>query len=140
MPDFDPSPLFALSLFPYLFFFISSGKSGFPTLTRRGFQLTLLFVGVTIVAAVVADFRFDAELVAIDPLHGGAEAFLTLSNAVIVAGLIKPQRCSDEHPLREVGPRSRTAENGSLPLIFMLTPLLAIAPATVSWSPKKWAL
>ena len=49
-------------------------------------------MGVTIVAAVVADLRFDAELVAIDPLHGGAEAFLTLSNAVIVAGLIKPQK------------------------------------------------
>ena len=43
-------------------------------------------------AAVIADLRFDAELVAIDPLHGGAEAFLTLSNAVIVAGLIKPQK------------------------------------------------
>ena len=93
MPDFDPSPLFALSLFPYLFFLNQLGKKRLlPTLTRRGFQLTLLFVGVTIVAAVVADLRFDAELVAIDPLHGGAEAFLTLSNAVIVAGLIKPQK------------------------------------------------
>ena len=93
MPDFDPSPLFALSLFPYLFFLYQLGKKRLlPALTRRGFQLTLLFVGVTIVAAVVADLRFDSELVAIDPLHGGAEAFLTLSNAVIVAGLIKPQK------------------------------------------------
>ena len=67
-------------------------KAFTSALTRRGFQLTLLFVAVTIVAAVVADFRFGAELVAIDPLHGGAEAFLTLSNAVIVAGLVKPQK------------------------------------------------
>ena len=93
MPDFDPSPLFALSLFPYLVFLYHLGKKRLlPALTRRGFQLTLLFVGVTIVAAVVADLRFGAELVAIDPLHGGAEAFLTLSNAVIVAGLVKPQK------------------------------------------------
>ncbi len=90
MPDFDPSPLFALSLFPYLFFLYYLGKKQLlPVLTRRGFQLTLLFVGVTIVAAIFADLRFDAELVAIDPLHGGAEAFLTLSNAVVVAGLIR---------------------------------------------------
>ena len=93
MPDFDPSPLFALSLIPYLVFLYHLGKKRLlPAVTRRGFQLTLLFVAVTIVAAVVADLRFDAELVAIDPLHGGAEAFLTLSNAVIVAGLIKPQK------------------------------------------------
>ncbi len=90
MPDFDPSPLFALSLFPYLFFLYYLGKKQLlPVLARRGFQLTLLFVGVTIVAAIFADLRFDAELVAIDPLHGGAEAFLTLSNAVVVDGLIR---------------------------------------------------
>lgn len=90
MGSIDPAPLFALSLFPYLFFLFKLGTNGwFNRLTRLGFQLTLLFVGVTIVAAVVAEVRFDAELVAIDPLHGGAEAFLTLSNALIVAGLLR---------------------------------------------------
>ena len=33
--------------------------------------------------------RYDSELVAVDWLHGGAEAFLTLSNACIVAGLLR---------------------------------------------------
>ena len=93
MPDFDPSPLFALSLFPYLIFLYYLGQRRLlPALSRRGFQLTLLFVGVTIAAAVVADLRFGTELVAVDALHGGAEAFLTLSNAVIVAGLIGYQK------------------------------------------------
>ena len=56
MPDFDPSPLFALSLFPYLVFLYYLGQRRLlPALSRRGFQLTLLFVGVTIAAAVVAD-------------------------------------------------------------------------------------
>ena len=86
----DPSPLFAASLLPYLLFLRWIGQSRcFHPLTLWGFRLTLLFVGITIAAAVVALFVFDAELVAVDPLHGGAEAFLTLSNGLIVAGLLK---------------------------------------------------
>ena len=96
MNNFDPAPIFALSLFPYLIFLRRLGTNGwFNRLSRVGFQLTLLFVSITIVAAIIARLRFDAELVAIDPLHGGAEAFLTLSNALIVAGLLRlelPQR------------------------------------------------
>ena len=93
MPDFDPSPLFAFSLFPYLVFLFYLGQRQLlPALSRRGFQLTLLFVGITIAAAVIAELRFGTELVAVDALHGGAEAFLTLSNAVIVAGLLGYQK------------------------------------------------
>ena len=93
MPDFDPSPLFAFSLFPYLIFLYYLGKRRLlPALSRRGFQLTLLFVGITIAAAVIAELRFGTELVAVDALHGGAEAFLTLSNALIVAGLLGYQK------------------------------------------------
>jgi hypothetical protein len=85
----DPAPLFALSLFPYLLFlWWAQRRQLIPRLSLLGFQLTLLFVAVTIAAALVADLRFGAELVDVDGLHGGAEAFLTLSNAVIVAGLI----------------------------------------------------
>ena len=59
MPDFDPSPLFAFSLFPYLIFLYYLGKRRLlPALSRRGFQLTLLFVGITIAAAVIAELRF----------------------------------------------------------------------------------
>ena len=93
MPDFDPSPLFALSLFPYLIFLYYLGQRRLlPALSRRGFQLTLLFVAITIGAAVIADLKFGTELVSVDSLHGGAEAFLTLSNAVIVAGMIGYQK------------------------------------------------
>ena len=88
--NFDPAPLFALSLLPYLVFLYYLGRSQqLPKLTVIGFQLTLLFVAVTIAAAVFALVRYDSELVAVDWLHGGAEAFLTLSNAFIVAGLLR---------------------------------------------------
>ncbi|MAR08291.1 MAG: hypothetical protein CL862_14510 [Cyanobium sp. NAT70] len=90
LASFDPAPLFALSLIPYLFFLYWAGQCrSLPKLTLWGFRLTLLFVLVTILAAVLALRCCQAELVAIDALHGGAEAFLTLSNAVLVWGLLR---------------------------------------------------
>jgi len=90
LADVDPSPFFAVSLLPYLLFLrlISRSRSVHP-LSLLGFQLTLLFVVVTIGAAIIALTVFDSELVGIDSLHGGAEAFLTLSNALVVAGLLR---------------------------------------------------
>ena len=85
----DPAPLFVLSLLPYLAFLWWAAKvRAFPRLALRGFQLTLLFVAVTIVAAVVAQLRFGQQLADVDPLHGGAEAFLTLSNALVMLGFL----------------------------------------------------
>ena len=86
----DPAPLFALSLVPYLLFLRWIQRSGaLPELAIWGFRLTLLFVLITIVAAVLALRCCGAELVAVDGLHGGAEAFLTLANAVLVIGLLR---------------------------------------------------
>ena len=83
----DPAPLFVLSLVPYLaFLWWASRVRAFPRLSLLGFQLTLLFVAVTIVAAVVAQLKFGRQLADVDPLHGGAEAFLTLSNALVMLG------------------------------------------------------
>ena len=89
--NFDPAPLFAASLIPYLLFLYWLRKSeALPQMAERGFQLTLLFVTVTIGAAIAALSCCSAELVEIDLLHGGAEAFLTLSNTVLVIGLLLP--------------------------------------------------
>ena len=83
----DPAPFFVLSLLPYLAFLWWAPKvRAFPRLAIRGFQLTLLFVAVTIAAAVVAQQVYGRQLADVDPLHGGAEAFLTLSNLVVLLG------------------------------------------------------
>ena len=88
----DPTPLFATSLIPYLLFLYWLRKSeALPLMAERGFQLTLVFVAVTIAAAIAALRCCSAELVEIDWLHGGAEAFLTLSNTVLVIGLLAPK-------------------------------------------------
>ena len=89
--NFDPAPLFAVSLIPYLLFLFWLQRSkALPQMAERGFQLTLLFVAVTIIAAIAALRCCSAELVEIDWLHGGAEAFLTLGNTVLVFGLLLP--------------------------------------------------
>jgi hypothetical protein len=83
----DPAPLVVLSLLPYLACLRWAGRSGrFPPLALRGFQFTLVFVAVTIVAAVVAELRFGHQLADVDPLHGGAEAFLTAANLMVLLG------------------------------------------------------
>ncbi|WP_094553973.1 DUF3593 domain-containing protein [Synechococcus sp. 1G10] len=83
----DPGPLFVLSLLPYLAFLRWAGASGrFPPLALRGFQFTLVFVAVTIGAAVVAEQRYGQQLADVDPLHGGAEVFLTVANLLVLWG------------------------------------------------------
>ncbi|MFM7311623.1 MAG: DUF3593 domain-containing protein, partial [Cyanobium sp.] len=49
-----------------------------------------VFVGVTIVAAIVALKVYGRQLADVDPLHGGAEALLTLSNLLVVLGFSLP--------------------------------------------------
>lgn len=84
---FDPAPLFALSLAPYLLFLWFGWRSRrLPQLAFIGFGLTLVFVAVTIVAALLAESRYGQQLADVDSLHGGAEAFLTLSNLLVLLG------------------------------------------------------
>lgn len=83
----DPAPFFGLSLLPYLAFLWWSWRSGrMPRLAFWGFCLTLLFVLVTIGAAIVAERVYGHQLADVDPLHGGAELFLTLSNVLVLLG------------------------------------------------------
>ncbi len=83
----DPSPFFVLSLIPYLVFLYWAQKTkSIPKVALWGFRLTLLFVFVTIVFAIIAKLVYQGELTDIDPLHGAAEAFLTVSDGLIVLG------------------------------------------------------
>ena len=85
--EIDPAPLFVLSLFPYLAFLWWAWKSQrMPRLALVGFSFTLVFVLITIVAAVIAEVVYGRQLADVDPLHGGAELFLTISNLMILLG------------------------------------------------------
>ncbi len=79
--------LFALSLFPYLgFLWFLTRSQQMPRLALIGFYMTLVFVGVTIPAGIYARVVYGEQLANVDWLHGGAEAFLTLANILVVLG------------------------------------------------------
>ncbi|GFR49353.1 hypothetical protein Agub_g11377 [Astrephomene gubernaculifera] len=80
--------LFAISLFPYLFFLYFLTKSGkTPRLTLIGFYFLLAFVAVTVPAGIYAKTHYGTSLANVDWLHGGAESLLTVTNLLIVLGL-----------------------------------------------------
>tara|TARA_Y100001968_G_C18945538_1_gene520793 strand:+ start:79 stop:423 length:345 start_codon:yes stop_codon:yes gene_type:complete len=85
----DPSPFFILSLIPYLVFLRYAGKTKFiPKVSFVGFKMTLLFVFMTVIFAIISKIYFGDELTNIDLLHGLAESFLTISDALVVYGFV----------------------------------------------------
>ena len=85
----DPSPFFILSLIPYLVFLLFAGKTkSIPKISLIGFKLTLLFVFMTVVFAIISQIYFDDELTNVDVLHGLAESFLTISDALVAYGFL----------------------------------------------------
>ena len=85
----DPTPFFILSLIPYLVFLRYAGKTkSIPKISLLGFKLTLLFVFMTIVFAIISLIYFGEELTNVDVLHGLAESFLTISDALVVYGFV----------------------------------------------------
>jgi heme A synthase len=79
--------LFALSLFPYLgFLWFLTKSEQTPRLALWGFYMLLVFVAITIPAGAYTQFVLGESLANVDPIHGGAEFFLTLSNVLVVLG------------------------------------------------------
>jgi hypothetical protein len=79
-------PFFGLSLFPYLgfLFFLALPQNNTPKGVTVGFATCLLFVFLTIPAAIAAKVWYGASLADSDWLHGSAESLLTVTNLVTV--------------------------------------------------------
>jgi hypothetical protein len=96
---FSKETLFALSLFPYLGFLWFMTRSRLvPRLALVGFYMTLVFVAVTIPAGIYAQKVYGRSLADVDWLHGGAEAFLTLANILLVLGFQRQIHSSGQPP------------------------------------------
>ena len=86
----DNTVLFAVSIIPYSFFLFYLFKiKSINKYIKTGFSLTVLFVFITILMSIFSLNYFNQSLVEVDLLHGSAEFFLTLSDAVILIGFIK---------------------------------------------------
>ncbi|KGG12489.1 MULTISPECIES: DUF3593 domain-containing protein [Prochlorococcus] len=86
----DPGPFFVISLIPYLaFLYWAQQGSLIPKTSLLGFKLTLLFVLVSIICSVFAKTLYNQDLSNVDPLHGGAELFLAISDGLVVLGFFK---------------------------------------------------
>ena len=85
----DNNYIFVISIIPYSFFLFYLFKN--PNISKTikvGFVLTLLFVLITIIFSVISLSKYDKTLVEIDSFHGIAEAFLTLTDFIILIGFI----------------------------------------------------
>ena len=86
----DNTALFASSIVPYaIFLFYLYKIKVVNRLVKTGFTLTVFFVFITIVLAILSLTYYDKTLVEVDYLHGLAEFFLTLSDFVILLGFIR---------------------------------------------------
>jgi hypothetical protein len=79
-------PFFGLSLFPYLAFiyFLNLRENECPRGVTVGFAACLLFVFLTIPAAIAAKVLYNESLANCDWLHGSAESMLTITNLATV--------------------------------------------------------
>jgi len=79
-------PFFGASLFPYLafLFFLNVPENETPKGVTVGFATCLLFVFLTIPAAIAAKIWYGVSLADSDWLHGSAESLLTVTNLVTV--------------------------------------------------------
>ena len=85
----DNNYIFIISIVPYSVFLFYLYKN--PKISKTikiGFSSTLLFVLITIIFSVISLTIYDKSLVEIDLFHGFAEAFLTLTDLIILFGFI----------------------------------------------------
>lgn len=94
--------LFALSIVPYAYFLVLLRKAKIvPRVAVFGFDFLLVFVGVSIPAAIVARNDYGSSLSDVDWLHGSAESFLSVTNCIILIGFTAAIRAEEEAQRRK---------------------------------------
>ena len=85
----DNNYIFIISIIPYsIFLFYLYKNPNINKTIKIGFTLTLLFVFITIIFSVISLIIYSKSLVEIDSFHGFAEAFLTITDFIILLGFI----------------------------------------------------
>jgi hypothetical protein len=119
-------PLFGASLFPYLAFlyFLNVEENECPKGVTVGFATCLLFVFLTIPAAIATQVLYGVSLADSDWLHGSAESLLTVTNLVTVVAFRQALNSKEKNlPM----PASATSW---APMIWLVAGLTVLATAT----------
>lgn len=122
-------PLFGASLFPYLAFlyFLNVEETDCPKGVTVGFATCLLFVFLTIPAAIVAKLWYGVSLADSDWLHGSAESVLTITNLVTVVAFrqaLQAKQQQDEN--NQSMPLSATSYGPMIQLVAILTAISSV--------------
>jgi len=132
------APFFGASLFPYLAFlyFLNVEENETPKGVTVGFATCLLFVFLTIPAAVVAQQQFGVSLADCDWLHGSAESLLTVTNLVTVIAfrqaLNAKSRGAGIRGTDDVAEMPKSAESYA-PMTWLVIILTIVASITAIW-------
>lgn len=120
-------PFFGLSLFPYLAFlyFLSREENETPKGVTVGFATCLLFVFLTIPAAISAKLLYGVSLADSDWLHGSAESLLTITNLVTVIAF-RQALAAKQQQTDAIMPESATSWAPMTRLVAYLTSLAAL--------------
>jgi hypothetical protein len=121
-------PLFGASLFPYLAFLylLNLEENDCPKGVTVGFATCLLFVFLTIPAAIVAKLWYGASLADSDWLHGSAESLLTITNLVTVVAFRQALQAKQGVDATSMPPSATSYS----PMIWWVGILTAIAAVT----------
>lgn len=121
-------PFFGASLLPYLAFLwlLARPENSTPKGVTVGFATCLLFVFLTIPAAIAAQVLYGVSLADSDWLHGSAESLLTVTNLVTVVAF-RQALAAKEAGSDTAMPRSATEWS---PMIWLVVGLTVVASAT----------
>lgn len=122
-------PFFGASLFPYLAFlyFLNRPENETPKGVTVGFATCLLFVFLTIPAAIAAKLLYGVSLADSDWLHGGAESLLTVTNLITVVAFRQALNAKEQQ--LDTMPISATSY---LPMTWLVVGLTALATVSVA--------
>lgn len=92
-------PFFGASLFPYLAFLwlLAREENKCPKGVTVGFATCLLFVVLTVPAAIAAQLLYGVSLADCDWLHGAAESLLTVTNLITVVAFRQALNSKDRN-------------------------------------------
>ncbi|KAG7360359.1 DUF3593 domain containing protein [Nitzschia inconspicua] len=125
-------PFFGISLFPYLAFLwlLARPENVCPKGVTVGFATCLLFVFLTIPAAIASQLLYGVSLADCDWLHGSAESLLTITNLVTVVAFRQALAAKEQQLQSDIVIPMPYSATSWKPMLWLVIGLTIVATAT----------